>query len=70
MTPEIDLKPYEPVLCPDCEQPLYATPAKDQPNSAVFGSCKCDRQTYDVPRGSIMWGPKGGPMFIYKPKPQ
>ena len=62
---EIDLRKREPVVCPDCGQQLFAVLSKDNPGTATMGDCRCSRETFDVPDGSIVFGPKDGPMFIY-----
>jgi hypothetical protein len=64
----IDVRKREPVVCPDCGQQLFALMSKEQTGKAVLGDCRCGREIFDVPDGSIMYGPKDAPMFIYGPE--
>ena len=63
-----DLSQMEEVKCPDCGQPLYIVIKEGQPYHAIMGGCRCDRQVYEIPRGSICAGMQGGTMIVYKPK--
>ena len=64
----LDLRKRKPVVCPECGQQLFAELSKKNPGQAVFGGCRCKRSVYNVPSGSIMFGHKGGLMFIYRPE--
>jgi len=62
-----DLSKMDEVRCPDCGQPLFIELIPDQPGCARFGSCRCDRQVYEVP-DCVMFGIQGGPLFLYAPR--
>jgi len=64
----IDLRKREPVCCPDCGQQLFAVMSNHNPEKAIMGDCRCGREIFDIPDGSIMFGPRHGAMFIYGPE--
>jgi hypothetical protein len=64
----IDLRKRAPVVCPDCGQQLFAVMSKEEPGKATLGDCRCGREIFDIPDGSIIYGLKDAPMFIYGPE--
>jgi len=63
----IDLSERKEVCCADCNKPLVVTPLAD--DSLRFDACGRDcRDLYNIPEDCILFGPKDGPLFIYRPK--
>jgi hypothetical protein len=61
----MDLSNMEEVHCPKCGKPLVVTDLPD--GRARFDGCEC-QDAYNMPKGSIIFGAKGGLKTIYKPK--
>lgn len=64
----IDLRKRAPVVCPDCGQQLFAVISREEPGKATLEDCRCGREIFYIPDGSIMYGTKDGPVFIYGPE--
>jgi hypothetical protein len=62
-----DISNMDEVCCPDCGKPLVVTVLEN--GQSKFDGCgRGCRLLCDIPQGSIMFGAKGAPMFIYKPR--
>jgi hypothetical protein len=62
----IDLSKMDELVCPDCGKPLVALPVAGVPNRYTFESCRCGRESFEIPDCTIA-GFSGAPMFFYVP---
>ena len=65
---EPDISKMEEYRCPECGKPVLVSSLPDGRSRIEGCGPNCKRQTYDIPRGSIVVGPEDGPKSIYKPK--
>jgi len=59
-----DLRNKKEYACPDCETAVVFKQPQNNPDRCRLDACRCDRQNFDLPDG-ILFGPEGGPLFLY-----
>lgn len=65
----LDLDKRTELTCPKCGRPLIAQPLPE--DRVRFEGCGRDcLKLYDIPNGSVAFGPVCGPLFLYGPASQ
>ena len=64
-----DLSQMAEVKCPDCGQQLFIL-REGREAKATMGSCRCAREAYEIPMGTVAHGIQGTPQFLYAPRSQ
>ena len=62
----LDLNKRTELCCPKCGKPLLVEPISET-RSKFLGCGRNCFDTYDIPNGSVTFGPMGGPHFLYGP---